>query len=165
MKMKNLKTGKNKEGMHKKDSGRRLWKIVAIAVILIFAVIIGIGLIKAHYLGSSFIKPSQSQMDYAEKIAKEKLQSAGVDLSAFKIETGKKMRVFHKGNSTKTVMQVSFYNNATTHTYLVDINSGKVLLHSETDVYELMENMHNGRLYGRNIFGSGNFEHEGIDKK
>ena len=136
------KEEKQKFTTSRNNFGQRFWRVVAIAVIVLFAVIIVGGLIKAHYIRSSFVKPTQTQIDYATKIATEKLQAAGVNLSAFQIQVGRKMRILHDDGATKTIIQVSFYNNATTHIYLVDVNSGKVLLHSETNIYSALENRH-----------------------
>ena len=142
-KMKNdIKEEKQKFTAANNNYGQRFWRVVAIAVIVLFAVIIAVGLIKAHYIKSSFIKPTQAQIDYATKIAAEKLQSTGGNASAFQIQVGRKMRMLHDDGAAKTIIQVSFYNNATTHIYLVDVNSGKVLLHSETDIYSTFGNRH-----------------------
>ena len=103
-------------------SNKRFWRILAVAVVVLFAVIIAGGLIKAHYIRSSFIKPTQNQINYATKIATEELQSTGRNASAFQFQVGRKMRKLHDDATTKTIIQVSFYNNATTHIYLVDIN-------------------------------------------
>ena len=119
----------------KQKNGNRIWKIVAIAVIAVFAVLIIGGIIKAHYIRSSFVKPTQVQIDYAAKIATEKLQSMGENASAFQIQTGKRMRTHKENGVSRTIIQVSFSNNSTTHIYLVDVNSGEVLLHSETNIY------------------------------
>ena len=119
----------------KEEKQKIIWKIVAIAVIAIFGVLIIGGLIKAHYIRSSFVKPTQAQIDYAAKIATEKLQSMGENVSAFQIQTGKRMRTHKENGVSRTIIQVSFSNNSTTHIYLVDVNSGEVLLHSETETF------------------------------
>ena len=126
-----------------KNQKKEVWRIVAIAVVVLFAVVIMGGLLKAYYIKSSFVKPTHAQIDYATKIAAEKLQSIRVNSSAFQIQVGRKMRILHDDGAAKIIIQVSFYNNSTTHTYLVDVNSGKVFLHSETDIYGALGNRHN----------------------
>ena len=128
---------KNKKNEEKK---KYIWKKVAIGVTAIFALVIIIGLIKAYYIRSSLIKPTQAQIDYAEKIATQKLQSMGIDSSAFQIQVGRKMRILHNNGIARNIMQVAFYNNSTTHTYLVDVNSGEILLQTETDLYGTLAN-------------------------
>lgn len=104
-------------------------------MIAVFALILAGGIIKVYYFRSSFVKPAQMQIDYAKKIAAEKLQSMEINASAFQIQTGKRMRALKENGVSRTVMQVSFYNNSTTHAYLIDVNSGEVLWHSEIDIY------------------------------
>lgn len=117
------------------NKGQRILKAVAIAVIVVFALVIIGGLIKVYYLKASFIKPTQAQVDYATKIAAAKLQSAGENASAFQVHVGRGMRKIHDGETARTLMQVAFNNNVTSHAYLIDMNTGEVILHSETDIY------------------------------
>ena len=126
---------KNKNEEKQIASKQKIWKVTAIAVVVLFVLLIAGGLIKAHYIRSSFIKPTQAQIDYTTKIATEKLQSMGINSSAFEIQAGRKMRILHENGIAKTIIQVSFYNDATTHTYLIDVNLGEILLHSETHTY------------------------------
>ena len=131
---------KKKENEEKQDSkeksNQRIWKTVSVSVIILFAVIIIGGLIKAFYIRSSFVKPTQQQVDFATKIASERMKSMNQNVSAFSIHTNMMRRMHDEdGGKTRGMMQVSFYNNSTMHTFLVDVNSGEVLLHSETDVY------------------------------
>ena len=157
--MKNQKNEEKQKFMAAhKIHGQRIWKIVAIAVIVVFVLLILGGLIKAYYFRSSLIKPTQAQIDYATKIATEKLQSMGVNSSAFQIEVGRKMRRLHQEGTERTIMQVSFYNNVTSHTYLIDVNTGEVLLHSETDTY-IAFGEHQKKRYGNeHVF----FEHYNV---
>jgi hypothetical protein len=122
------------------DHGRRIWKILAISIIVVFAVFIILGIMKSHYIRSSFVKPTQEQINYAEKVASEKLQSTGVNASSFEFKASDRMRKINDDGTT--VMQVSFFNNSTTHMYLVDINSGEILMHSQTDIYKQLDTEH-----------------------
>lgn len=113
----------------------RIWKIVAIAVVIIFAVFVVGSIIKVNQIKSSFVKPTQEQIDYATQIATEKLTSIGVNASEFQIKVGERMPKLHKGVE-RNIMQVLFYNNSTTHVYLVDVKSGEIISHSATEVYD-----------------------------
>lgn len=124
-----------KQSVKSSNSGKRIWKTVAIAVVVIFVLVIIGGIIKAYYIRSSFAKPTQAQIDYATKIATDKLKSTGVNTSVFQVHAGNRMRKFHEDGTAKTIIQVMFSNNTTSHTYLVDLNNGEMLLHSETEVY------------------------------
>jgi len=127
------------------NKGQRILKAVAIAVIVVFALVIIGGMMKVYYLKASFIKPTQAQIDYATKIATAKLQSAGGNASAFQVHVGRGMRKIHDDETARTLIQVALNNNVTSHAYLIDVNTGEVLLHSETDIYGTWTNnkMHN----------------------
>ena len=130
-----------------------VWKIVAIAMVGVFAVLILIGMIKAHNIKSSFAAPTSAQIDYAKELAIDKFESIGGNTSAFQIRVEDRMRRPHDDISNRTILQVVFYNDTTTHLFLVDVNSGKVIMHSETEMYEkpLDEIRHNDKF----PFGSG----------
>ncbi len=119
--------------MKKNNNPTRVWKIVAISFIVIFVLFVFVGLIKSHNIKSSFVKPSQDQIELAKRIAAEKLQSANINASTFQITVGERGQ---KHRDNKVILQVVFYNDTTTHAYLVDLDSGKVILHSETEIFE-----------------------------
>lgn len=134
--MKNQKNDKKQQSkINHQYQGKRIWKITAIAVIVVFALLMAGSLIKVYYFRSSFIQPTQAQIDYATKIATEKLKSSGGNLSMFQIHVGSRMRRSHEDGGNITILQVSFINNATSHIFLIDVISGKILLHSETEIY------------------------------
>lgn len=150
--MKIIKTNKKNDRADKNIQTKKccnisiFWKVVAVAAILLFAIFIVSGIMKAHYFKPSFTKPTQEQIDYATKLASDRLESTGANISDFKIKFGQGMRTPQPQNekSKRTIIQVSFYNNVTTHIYLVDVNSGEVLLHSQTDIYIPLDNPKKG---------------------
>ena len=117
---------------HKK---MKAWKIVSVIVIMMFILVVIGGLIKAYHFKSSFAKPTQAQVDDAEKIAAKQMQSSGANVSAFQMHAGNKMRKFSDDGVSRNIIDVLFSSNSTMHNYLIDLNSGTVLLHSETDFY------------------------------
>jgi len=114
---------------------KKVWKITAVAVIVLFVLLMIAGLIKVYYFRSFLIKPTQVQIDYATKIATEKLKSMGENASSFQTHVGKRIKRFRSDGIAKSIMEVSFYKDSTSHAYLIDVNSGEVLLHSETNTY------------------------------
>ena len=126
---------KEEKKLARNYKGQRIWKIVAISMIAVFLLLIFGGLIRAYHFRSLLIKATQSQIDFAAKKATEKLQSSGVNASAFEIHSGNKIKKVYDGGVSRNILQVSFVNNTITHIYLIDVNSGEFLLHSETDTY------------------------------
>lgn len=132
MKKQKNEVNKPSANEHKK---MKAWKIISVIVIMLFALVVVGGLIKAYHFKSSFAKPTQAQIDDAEKIAVKQLQSSGANVSAFQMHAGNKMRKFSDDGVSRNILDVSFSSNSTMHNYLIDLNSGTVLLHSETDFY------------------------------
>lgn len=141
------------------------WKMAAIAMILVFVIIIISGVIRVNKIRPSFEMPTQEQNDIALQLAGEKLNELGLNASDFKAEVGQIMRMpekkegkyWHRDEQKKQILQVAFSNNSTTHTFLVDINSSMVLLHSQTDFYVMPEDgempVHNCSKGGPGIIG------------
>ena len=133
--MKNQKNKKNEENPKKICNKSKCWRILAITAIVIFAIFIIGGIIKAHYFKPDFIKPTKEQIDSATNIATEKLQSTGANISDFTTQIGKGIHR-PRDDSAGNIIQVSFLSNVTTHTYIVDVSSGEIILHSQTDIYK-----------------------------
>lgn len=135
MKKQRMEEKKSAVKITKIEKGQRVWKIVAVAVVIIFVLIVLGVSIKIYHYKSALTKPTQSQIDYATKIAEKKLQSTGNNASAFQIHVGSRIKTFSNDGASRSIIQVSFMNNSASHTYLIDLNSGEVLLHTETDAY------------------------------
>lgn len=138
----------------KKKLKIKIWKIVAIAVIAIFAILLIKGFMRAHDMRAAFIKPTQAQINTATKIAAEKLESIGGNASLFEIRAGEMMRRHPDKRFNGEIMQISFYNDETMHIFLVDMSTEKAILHSQTDIYEMPDLP----KYGRNFTHSGEIE-------
>jgi hypothetical protein len=139
--MKKTKDNEGKVGSGVKHT--HLWKTVAIMMIIAFAVLIIGSAIKAYHFRSSFMRPSESQIEYAKTVAIQKLQSMGINPADYQTRTPDEMRIIPTEGVKRSVLQVSFHNKETAHTFLVDVNSGDILLHTETDVYIPLGNERN----------------------
>jgi hypothetical protein len=130
-----------------------LWKTIAIIVVLIFAFFIVGGIIKSYHFRSSFVKPTQEQIDYSTKIATDKLKSLGFNPGDYQIHIANMMRKTDEkidGPNKDNIIQIAFFNNQSSHTFIIDVTSGEVLIHSQNDIYKQMpkprNNDHRGFL-------------------
>jgi hypothetical protein len=121
----------------KSQKPANLWKIAAIVVILVFGLLMVGAAIKAYHFRSSFVRPTEAQIEYAKAIAVEKLLEEGENASSFDIYTADRMPSIVAGGTKRSILEVTLYNDAVMHTYLVDANSGEVLLHTKTEAYVL----------------------------
>lgn len=112
------------------------WKVVSIAVIVLFALFVVVGIIKAYHFRQPFTQATQSQAAHAKGIAIKKLQSMGENASNYEIRAAEKIRKFRMGNNSRSIMQVLFYSNKTMHVFLIDLESDELILHSKTEIYK-----------------------------
>ncbi len=64
---------------------RNIWKFVAIGFIVVFIVFMAGVFIRAHRYRPLPINPTQEQLNYAEQIATEKLESIGENASNYNV--------------------------------------------------------------------------------
>ncbi len=124
----------------KQPDHSRLWKIIAISMIVLFAVFVAAGMLKAHNIRSSFKKPTQEQVDYAIKVAAEKLQAEGIEVSNLTSRAGSMVRNVRDNRPgsmpDRAIIQVSFYNDTASYTALIDVGSGEVVMHTNSMRYK-----------------------------
>lgn len=133
--------GKKADKKDLKDLIHSKWKVVSIAVIALFVLFVVIGIIKAYHFRQPFTQATQSQAAHAKGIAIKKLQSMGENTSNYEIRAAEKIRKFRMGGNSRSIMQVSFYSNKTTHVFLIDLESDEPILHSKTEIYKEIGNL------------------------
>ena len=111
-----------------------LWRAVAIGMILVFCLFVAGGLIKLYHFKSELIKPSQAQIDTAITAAKDELIQLGQDSSGLSAKVADLMR--HPRGEQRNIIQVMLYNETVSYTFIVDVDTGKVILRTETVLYE-----------------------------
>ena len=128
-----------------------VWKIVAVVFIILFcAALIG-GLFRMSYPRPSFMAPTQEQIDSAKAIVAQELAKKGDDINNYEVVVSnligefkdirigvypKPSRQAPPGTPVGNVIHISLHSNSTSHFYLIDIDSGKVIMHSLTEWME-----------------------------
>jgi len=126
-----MKGTNQKNKMHK--NARNVWKYVAVGFIVVFAVFILGGVLKAYNMRNSFGKATSEEKDLAVKVASAKLEELGIDSSKFQLRISDQIKKKDK-NGPDTV-HIIFYSQGVTHSFLIDVDSGTILIHSLTEVY------------------------------
>ncbi len=116
-------------------------KIISIVVVFIFMAIVTIGLLKWHNYKSNFILLTPEQITQTKTIALNDLQAHGNDPTQYDLKVASKMRIMNKETPARMISQAYFINSTTQQFYLIDLNSSKVIMHSETNYYEPMQMM------------------------
>jgi hypothetical protein len=107
-------------------------KIVAIVVIVLFCAILLGGLIRMYHFKSSFIDMNDQQKETVRDLASNDMLSRGKNVSDYRVDLVDKIR----SDSKESMVPISFSNDKETISYLIDLNSNKIVMRSETEFYE-----------------------------
>jgi len=123
----------------KKNTDKMFWKVIAISFMVLFCVIIISGLIRLYHSEPYRTAAQPFQVDLAKKVVAQDLANAGENISDYKVQLSD-ARKFPRDGTDKSLIQVSLYKNSKRHLYLIDADSGEIVMHSETMFYGWMEN-------------------------
>ncbi|MBU2561736.1 MAG: hypothetical protein KKD17_05545 [Nanoarchaeota archaeon] len=126
---------------------RNVWKIVAIAMVVVFVLIVAGGIIKLHRFKASFAAATEEQTSSAEAAVMQDLESRGLNISEYTVRVSHKVIGMREGGDDRNIMQVFAEANSSRHSYLIDMDSGKIMLHSQTETYGWMADM-DRRMFG-----------------
>ncbi len=116
----------------KKFKIKRIILVVAILVILIIlAIILGITIFGKD---NKPINLTDSQLASAKNIISSELESKGDNLSNYNLEIPEKISGIGENREQKA-FTVILFNNSTIHLFLIDLNSGEILMHKESQFY------------------------------
>jgi len=139
---------KNKKGNSGKE--RNVWKMVSVVFITLFILILAWGLMNTRPR-PTFTEPTQEQIDMAKSIVAQDLQARGDSIDNYEAFVTNRVVGFigqpHPGNEGPDVrqinhlgemenfrnLQVSLRGNSTAYLYLVDADSGEILMRSFTE--------------------------------
>lgn len=124
------------EKMH----GNMFWKGVAMAFIAVFIVIIIIGLVRFYTFQPRHFAAQPVQTGIAEKAVADDLSQRGDNISNYKVQVSDMARGFTRNGMNKSIIQISLSDGSTRQIYLVDSDSGQIVMHSETTFYGWMGN-------------------------
>jgi len=157
--MKIFSSPKGRQKMNKKIN---IWKVVSVVFIFLFILVIAGGIFRVSHSRGSLMTPTQDQINYARDIVAAQLQDSGDNISDYKVTISNDIREFgpmpldRRGfgpmmppqapskvpsQGTRNIIQVSLHKNSTMQLFLIDIDSGEILMHSRTDFYGGMGNL------------------------
>jgi uncharacterized membrane protein len=118
-----------------------VWKIIAIAVIVLFVATIVFGFVKLQRFKHTLADPTVEQIESAEALATKDLEARGFDAEEYTIKVLPKVRGMREAGEDRNIIQVFAESNASRHSYLIDTDSNTILLHSQIEVYGWMAEM------------------------
>ena len=128
-----------KEKVYSYKGGKSILKIAAILFVVLFSLLIVFGIARMYHFKSSLISPSESQKNSAIAVATASLEGAGENASNYKVQVSQKVKRVKNADGDKDILQVSFYNDSVSHFYLIDVDSGEVLMRSQTEFFGWMK--------------------------
>ncbi len=127
-------------------------KIIASVVIGLFILIIIGGIIKIHSFKSSFQTLDEVQTELIKQIAIDDMTKQGKDITALKMQIMPKKHIDKRKEQARSIAQISFQNETETDFYLIDLNSEKIVMRSETDFDTSFAPMHEEKKHSPNMF-------------
>ena len=148
----NKKTGKTDDkGDKTPDKAAKtvhmFWKGIAIAFIAVFCIILIFGIIRWQHFRPQYAQyempkiPQQPLIGSVKDVISADLSNSGENISDYDVQVSDNIRKFPREGMDKNIIQVSLYAGTKRHLYLVDADSGVIVMHSETSVYGWMQNL------------------------
>ncbi|HLC47073.1 MAG TPA: hypothetical protein VJI75_05055 [Candidatus Nanoarchaeia archaeon] len=118
-----------------------LWKSIAVIFLMLFCSIIILGILRWNYYRPSYHSIDSVQKELAMNLISQDMGSSGKNISEYKTLVSNMTHKFARGRVNKNTLQVSLYSPSSRHQYIIDIDSGTIVMHSETLVYGWMHNL------------------------
>ena len=124
---------KNNKVLEKKGKWQKpnFWKVVAVLCIVSFLLVVVHSVMRFHE-GSSFMKASEQQMALARQLVEDDLRAHNEVPSTFVITVSSRIRQQRETEPPVHHIQVTAQKNTTQHTYLVNIDTQDIELHTTT---------------------------------
>ena len=140
---------------NKVNAKMNVWKVVSIVSIILFGLVIAGSFIKM-YISEPIVEPlydpvdqlnymkpisasTMEQRDYALDIVEKELRNKGDEWINYEIFIDSHIRKFEAEGVSKSVIVVYlFKENTTRQIYLIDIDSGEVVMYAGTEFYGWM---------------------------
>ncbi len=111
------------------------WKILLIVLGAVVVLAIILGMVFSHNRYSKDkIELTQEQTDSVQAVVADHLLENGDDIANYQVKIGKETRKYKELSK----VQVYVYSDSITHTYLVDLESNEILMHSVVEYFGSM---------------------------
>jgi hypothetical protein len=146
---KNTESDKNNRENKIKKS-RNIWKILAIVFVALFIIIIITGLLRAHKFREPPQQLAQEQATTITNIALNDMANREIIIENHTIKTQGVVREIRTNNMIRNVTEVSIYNSTERNMYIIDINSGEIIVYSKTEFFDGLDHLNDDRRINEN---------------
>jgi len=150
-----VKKADKEKDVKEKDKKTNVWKVISIICIILFIAILIGGLLKAYRFKSSFKSATTVQIDSAKTIAINNLASQGENVSNYMFRVSDNIMPMGVGSEhNNSTIEVSLYNESVRNVYLIDVNSGNILMYDRMEFYDgVNHSIDRSQEMGRKDFG------------
>jgi uncharacterized protein YpmB len=113
------------------------WKIVSLIFIALFAVLLIVTLVRFRHPGPEMTPATPEQIESAKSTVTQQLQASGYN--NYKIEAASELG--HMGDARKPVIRVTAENDTSRQFFLVDVETGRIVMHDLSERHEWMAEM------------------------
>ena len=113
-----------------------LFKIISAVVVILFVLMVAGGVFKFFHYRSSFTTMNEAQIQSVQELVMQDMHTRGKNSTDYSIKVIPKIRMMKKNSISQSLVQVSLSNEQEHGFYLLDLNTNKILLYSETYMYE-----------------------------
>ena len=141
-----------KKNSDRQVSGRNIWKIFALAFITVFLIIVITGLIKLYHFNKSFDKATDDEIASSKALVMDYMAQSGKNITSDDIAYSDRIRKIEPkfeehangtsedGDHGKRIMELSITKGNTKDTFLVDVDSKQIVMHSRMEFFSWMTN-------------------------
>jgi hypothetical protein len=133
-----MKTKTKPEPKIVRKSGRNIWKIFAIVVVIVFLLILAGGVMRLYRFKSEFTPATEAQIEAAKRLVTADLEARGLNTTDYDITVPDRIHDMDKKGTGRTMLPARAYSNSSKHDYLIDLEAGMIVMHSQTDTYGWM---------------------------
>jgi hypothetical protein len=110
------------------------WKIVSLIFIALFAIMLIVTLVRFRHPGLDMNPATPEQIESANAVVEQHLQASGYNYTNIKAASD----LGHMGDSKKSVIRVTAENETSRQFFLVDVETGQIVLHDLSERFGWM---------------------------
>ncbi len=135
----------NKMTDHSKiKKSRNIWKVLAIVFVVLFIVIMAVGILRSHRFREHPAQLTAAQIDSAKNLALSDMKIRGTLPANYTIKTFGFVRPIENDKIKRNVTEVSIYTTNSKTTYIIDVNSEKIIVYSKTEFFDGINHLNDG---------------------
>ena len=136
---------------NKMKKSRNIWKILAIVFVALFIIIMAVGIFRSPKFREHPQQLTASQIDNVKSIALSDMNSRGDMIANYTINTPGIVRIIYTAGIKRNVTEVAIYNVTVRDMYIIDLDTGQILVYSKTEFFDGLNHLNDDKRMGDNV--------------